>query len=117
MPWCSAQTSLAAAGGTEQRGDSHQDLPDVKLAVGPGDQRVTRGVDELLMEQRVQSNELPDGLGLERVRQGRLKGQGLLHRQRREPFPRSMTSPAAWLSRTPRSSISSETSRPVTSGT
>ena len=103
---------VAAAGGTEQRGDSHQDLPDVKLAVGPGDQLVARGVDELLMEQRVQPNELPDGLGLEGVRQGSLKGQGLLHLSGRH-LPSAMTSPAAWRSRTPRSSISSETSRPV----
>ncbi len=55
---------LAPASGTEQCGDAHQNLPDVELAVRPGDELIARGVDQLLVEQGVQADELRAASGL-----------------------------------------------------
>ena len=73
----------APAAGAEQRGDAHQDLPDMELAVGAGDELIAGGVDQLLVEEGVQPDELPRSLRVQLLGKLGLLVQGVLHRLRR----------------------------------
>ena len=75
----------APAAGAEQGGDAHQDLPDVELAVGAGDELVAGSVDQLLVEEGVQPDELLRSLRIHLLGKLGLLVQGVLHGLRRHP--------------------------------
>lgn len=75
-----AANMLTSTTGAEQRVNADHHLAHMELAVGPGDQFVAGRVDELLVERRVEPDELPRRFRLVGRRQVGLLLQGLGHR-------------------------------------
>ena len=99
MPWCSAHTGLAAAGGPEQGRDADQDLADVELAVACWRcSSLPDSIDELLMEKRVQADESRAASGAWPYPAWSLQIKGFLHCLEPEPRCSAITRRAAWLS-------------------